>query len=101
MLSRIFDSDSAAVPSEPRGRQEAREQQAAAGDLEPALGADETVDVVDVALTELCDDACADRVELAAEGLELLRGEGGRGLGMTRAPLWGGLEVERDVADGH
>ncbi len=72
MLSRIFDSDSAAVPPIQAGGRKPSEQQAAAGDLQAALDADESVDVVDVALTEVCDDARADRVELAAEGLELL-----------------------------
>ena len=74
MLSRIFDSDSAAVPADPGGRQEAEEQQAAPGDLEAALGADDPGDVVGVALAEVGDDAPADRVELLAEGLELLAG---------------------------
>ena len=50
--------------AEPGGRQEAEEQQAAAGDLEAALGADHAVDVVGVALAEVGDDARADRVEL-------------------------------------
>ena len=88
--------------ADPCGRQEAGEQQAAAGDLEAALDADEAVDVVDVALTEVCDDAGADRVELLAEGLELLGCEigcwGGHGLLLLGV---GVLEVERDVADRH
>ena len=82
MLSRIFDSDSAAVPAEPGRRQEADEQQAAAGDLEAALGADHLADVVDVALAEVGDDA---RSRIAsssgAEGVELLGRE-------SRARRW-------------
>ncbi len=70
--------------ADPGGRQEAEEQQAAAGDLEAALGADDPVDVVGVALAEVGDDARADGVELLAEGLELLGGEVGCGVGHGR-----------------
>ncbi len=77
MLSRIFDTERAAVPAEPGGRKEAEHQQAAAGDLEAALGADDLADVVGVALAEVGDRARADGVELLAEGLELLVGQGG------------------------
>ena len=78
-------------PAEPRGRQKAGEQQAAAGDLKAALDTDETVDVVDVALTEVRDDAGADRIELSAKGIELLGCEIGvsRVLGWTRLLLLG------------
>jgi hypothetical protein len=58
--------------ADPCGRQEAGEQEAAARDLKAALDADETVDVVDVALAEVRDDAGAYCVEFLAKGLELL-----------------------------
>src|ERR1700684_1176783 len=64
--------------ADPRGRQEAEEQQPAACALQSALGADDLVDVVGVALAEVRDDAGADRVELLPERLELLRREAGR-----------------------
>ena len=61
--------------AEPGRREEPREHQRAAGHLESALGADHLADVVGVALAEVGHGALADRVELLAEGLELLGGE--------------------------
>ena len=58
--------------ADPGGRQEAEEEQATAGDLQAALGADDLVDVVGVALAEVRDDAGTHGIELPAEGLELL-----------------------------
>ena len=75
MLSRIFDSDRARHPGEPGGREEPSEHQPAAGDLEPALGPDHLADVARIALAEVGDDPLADRVELLAEGLDLLGGQ--------------------------
>jgi hypothetical protein len=82
-------------PGEPEGRHDAGPEQAAAGDLEPALGADDAADVVGVALAAGGEDAAADCVELGAELLELLRrqavGVGGEALdGGERGRLRGG-----------
>ncbi len=101
MLSRIFDSDSAAVPPIQAGGRKPEEQQAAARDLQAALDADELVDVVDVALAEVRDDARADGVELLAEGFELLGVRSGAVLDMAGSLRLVCLEVERDVADRH
>ena len=62
--------------AEPGRGQEAEHQEAATGHLEPALGADDLVDVVGVALAEVGDDARPDRVELLSEGFEFLGTEG-------------------------
>ncbi len=77
MLSRIFDSARAVVPASQAGRQDPGEQEASTGDLQAALGLDHALDVLDVALSELGDDARAQRVELGPELLELLGGQGG------------------------
>ena len=75
MLSRIFDSESAAVPAIQAGGRKPANMQAAAADLQAALGADHVADVVGVALAEVGEDALADGVELLAEGLDLLGGQ--------------------------
>ncbi len=74
MLSRIFESESAAVPASHAGGRKSELQQAAAGDLERSLGEDHPVDVVEIALTEVRDDRRADRVHLVTECLELIGG---------------------------
>jgi hypothetical protein len=68
---------------DPGGREYPGPEQAAAGDLEPALGPDHAADVVGVPLAAVGQHALADRVELLAEALELRRRHrregGGRG----------------------
>ena len=72
MLSRIFDSDERGDAGQPERRQDAEEQRRAAADLEAALRLDDLVDVVAVVLAEVGDDALPDRVELAAEFVDLV-----------------------------
>jgi len=91
MLSRIFESESAAVPRATRA-DESELQQAAAGELERSLGEDHPVDVVEIALTEVRDDRRADRVHLVTECLELI------GVGLTAVQAWPLLLVV-DVLD--
>ncbi len=74
--------------AEPEGRQEAGHEHRAARDLEPALGPDHVADVGDVALAAVGEHALADRVELAAELVELLGREVGEGAGVG-AGHWG------------
>jgi hypothetical protein len=71
----------------PGRREDARPEQAAPGDLEPALGADHLADVVGVVLAAIGEDTLADRVEFLSETLDLLRGEGDLAFG-CRAHLW-------------
>ena len=87
MLSRIFDSERAAVPASQAGGRNPTTEQAAAGDLEAALDLDHAADVVDVALAAVVDHALADRVELGPEGVELLGGELDLPL-LSAAPWW-------------
>jgi hypothetical protein len=61
---------------DPGRREDARPEQAAAGDLEPPLGADHLADVVGVALAAVGEDPPADRIQLLAEAFDLLRCEG-------------------------
>ena len=61
---------------QPGRRQEAGEQQRAAADLEGALRLDDAADVVGVLLAEVGDHAFLDGVELAAERVGLLVGQG-------------------------
>jgi hypothetical protein len=53
---------------DPGRREDAREQQGSAANLECALRLDDSADVGGVALTQVGDDACAQRVEFGAEG---------------------------------
>ncbi len=66
---------------DPGRREDTGPEQAATGDLEPALGADHLANVVGVVLAAIGEDALADRVELLAEALDLLRREGNLALG--------------------
>ncbi len=73
MLSRIFDTLSAATPGDPRRRQKSEEQQAAPGHLEsPPLRLDDPVDVLAVLGAERGDGAVAQGVEFAADLLDLI-----------------------------
>ena len=65
--------------AEPGRRQEREEEQPAAGDLERPLRLDHVADVLGVALAAVGEDAGADRVELGAERVELLRRSGRSG----------------------
>ena len=73
MLSRIFDSESAAVPASQAGGRKPTKSSAAATDLEAALNLDHAADVVGVALAAVVDDALADRVELGSEATRTAR----------------------------
>ncbi len=75
MFSRIFASDSAAVPASHSGLLARAEQQRARGEHELAVQPDRRADVARVALAEVGVHLVVDRVELAAQLLELLGGE--------------------------
>jgi hypothetical protein len=67
-------------PGDPRGRQNAGEQQCAPTDFECPLRLDDAPDVARVALAEVGDHTLFQRVELAAKGLGLCGCQGHRGL---------------------
>jgi hypothetical protein len=66
-------------PGDGRRREPRADQQRPAGDLEPALGRDHSLDVRAVALAEVGAHGGADRVELTGEVFERIgNGRGGR-----------------------
>ena len=70
------------MPSDGDGQRPQRRQveHRAAGDLEAALGLDDLAEVLGVRFAEVGDDALADVVQLGAELVELLGGEGAVGV---------------------
>ncbi len=72
MLSRIFERESAAAPSQPERGEEAEEQGGPTAHFGPALDADQPTDVGDVVGPELGRDLGSQRLELMFERVELL-----------------------------
>ena len=66
-------------PQEPCRRQDAGEEQRAATDLQAALGANHAADVARIAFAAVGDHLVADRVELAADRVDLVGGQPGQG----------------------
>jgi hypothetical protein len=62
-------------PERPRGRHDAGKEQQAAGELAPADGVPDAADVARVRFAETGDDTRTQRLELLAEGRELLLGQ--------------------------
>ncbi len=73
MFSMIFATDSPAVPTIHAGGNKREQQHGPAAQLELALAVDDLADVGGVALAAAGDDLGADRVELTAEVLDVVR----------------------------